>query len=97
MNSSNRKVLGYFLLFFGAYFILSRLGVFHFNLFDGWWTLLIIVPAIVSMTKQGVTFGNVAFLVLGVYLFLNENGLNFEGYLLPAMLVALGGYLLLKK
>ncbi|MGD9909009.1 MAG: DUF5668 domain-containing protein [Candidatus Izemoplasmatales bacterium] len=98
MNSNNRKVLGYVLLFFGVIFLLSRLNLFSLHLFfNGWWTLLIIIPAIVSMSKQGVTFGNIAFLILGVYLFLNENGINFEGYLLPALLVLLGGYLLIKK
>lgn len=95
---SNKKLFGIILIVIGAVFLLNRLGVFNINIFfDGWWTLLLIVPAIMSMSKQGLTTGNIILFVLGVIFLLREQGLDFSGYLVPAVLLVFGIALLVKK
>ncbi len=98
MEKSNRKSLGIILLIFGAFFLLDRLHIFSFNLFfNGWWTLLLIIPAIFSMLKQGVTLGNGILLGLGVFLFLDQNGWNLSAFVLPGILIFTGLVILFKK
>lgn len=96
---SNRKIFGIIMIIFGAYFLLYKFNLVPFNLFqqDGWWTLFLIIPAVISMSRQGITTGNVILLVLGVVLFLRERDFDFNGYLLPAALIVLGISLFLKK
>ena len=49
----------------------NALDVWDFNLFfDGWWTLFIIIPSIISMVQSGVNTDNVIALSIGVVLFL---------------------------
>ncbi|MBU0997201.1 MAG: hypothetical protein KKE16_04060 [Firmicutes bacterium] len=98
MEKSNRKVLGVILLIFGALFLLNRLNIFTVDIFfNGWWTLLLIIPAILSMLKQGVTLGNGILLGLGVFLFLDQNGWNLSDYVLPSILIIVGLVILFKK
>lgn len=96
---SNRKIFGIILIVLGTIFLLNILGIFTFNIFaiKGWWTLFLIIPAVISMSRQGITTGNVILLVLGVVLFLRERDFDFNGYLLPAALIVLGISLFLKK
>lgn len=95
---SNKKLFGIILIVIGTVFLLNRLGVFSFNIFfDGWWTLLLIIPAVMSMSKQGLTTGNIILFVLGVIFLLREQGLDLGGYLVPAVLVVFGIALLIKK
>jgi hypothetical protein len=96
---SNRKIFGIILIVLGAVFLLNILGIFTFNIFaiKDWWTLFLIIPAVISMSRQGITTGNVILLVLGVVLFLRERDFDFNGYLLPAALIVLGISLFLKK
>lgn len=95
---SNKKLFGIILIVIGTVFLLNRLGVFSINIFfDGWWTLLLIIPAVMSMSKQGLTTGNIILFVLGVIFLLREQGLDLGGYLVPAVLVVFGIALLIKK
>jgi hypothetical protein len=97
-NMTNKKLLGIILVVLGAIFLLNRFEVFDFNIFfDGWWTLFLIVPAIMSMSKQGVTNGNVILLVIGVVFLLREQGVDLGGFLLPAVLIVLGISLFFRK
>lgn len=43
--------------------------------FHGWWTLFLIIPAIASMVSDGIDFGNVFLLLLGVWLFFESTGI----------------------
>ena len=60
MSESSKKVIGFILLFIGAFWIISSISTFAFRLlFRGWWTLLIIIPsiwAIVSKTNRQAGF-----------------------------------------
>ncbi|MDD3129327.1 MAG: DUF5668 domain-containing protein [Candidatus Izemoplasmatales bacterium] len=95
---SNRKIFGFILILLGVFFLLNATGVIDVNIFfKGWWTLFLIVPALVSMSKQGVTTGNLILLVIGGLLLLREYDVDFEGYLLPGVLIVLGIGLFLKR
>ncbi|MFA7076162.1 MAG: DUF5668 domain-containing protein [Candidatus Izemoplasmatales bacterium] len=96
---SNKRVFGILLVIIGVVFLLNALNVITFDFFSfaGWWTIFLIAPALISMSKQGVTTGNVILLVIGVALFLRERDIDFKGYLLPGVLIVLGISLFVKK
>lgn len=54
--------------------------------FDGWWTLFIIVPAVISMISSGIHSSNLLTFVVGVLLLLAAQGL-FEFRLLWKLLI----------
>ena len=95
----NRQLFGVIIILIGAYLLFSALGwLGDFSIFfDGWWTLFLIIPALVSMSKTGVTVGNTVLLILGVGLFLNVRGWDFRGYLIPAIFIVIGIGILVRK
>lgn len=95
-----RNVLGAILLVIGALLLMDAFNVFDIDIiFDihGWWTLFLIIPAVVSMSRTGVTAGNVTLLILGVGFLLKEQGWNLTGYIVPAIFIGLGFVILFKK
>ncbi|MDY0024215.1 MAG: DUF5668 domain-containing protein [Candidatus Izemoplasmatales bacterium] len=95
---TQKKLFGILLVVLGAIFLLNALNIFTVNIFfDGWWTLFLIIPAVISMSKQGITTGNSILLIIGIVLLLREWDVDFKGYLVPAVLIILGIGLLFKK
>jgi hypothetical protein len=97
---TNKKLFGIILIIIGGLFLLDKFNVFNLSVLfsvDGWWTLFLIVPALISMTRQGVTTGNTVLLIIGVVLLLRERGIDFEGFLVPAVLIVLGISLFVRK
>lgn len=89
-------------LLWGLFFIFLGIGVggrylwgWDFTLFfDGWWTLFIIIPCIISIIESGPAVHNIFGMFLGILLFLScQDGL---GYIFtwkliwPLILVAIG-------
>jgi len=98
MKNNDKKVLGIILVLIGILLLLNRLEVITANIFfAGWWTLLLLIPAVVSMTRQGITFGNGILFAIGVYFLLEANGWNVKGFFVPAAIVVFGAALLLRK
>lgn len=98
MDNNRRKILGSLLVAFGIIFLLVKLDVLPLTIFfEGWWTLLLIVPALYSMTKQGITTGNSILLAIGLFFFLEERGWNIKGFVVPTLLIIFGIALLLKR
>lgn len=95
----HRNVLGLILLAFGIILLLQALNLIqgNFLFFEGWWTLFLIVPALISMSRTGVTVGNTILLVLGIGFLLQEQGWNLKGYLVPALFIIIGIGILIKK
>jgi len=94
----NRNLLGLVLVALGIVLLLQVFNVIEGNLFfDGWWTLFLIIPAIVSMSRTGFSVGNTILLVLGVGFLLQEQGWNLKGYLVPAIFIVLGIGILFRK
>ncbi|MBN2539912.1 MAG: hypothetical protein JXB08_00145 [Bacilli bacterium] len=94
----NRNLFAVVLIVLGALLLINAFGWFTFNIFfDGWWTLFLIIPAIVSMSRTGVTVGNAVLLVIGVGFLLQQNGWDFKGYIVPAIFIAIGVGILFRK
>lgn len=92
----------------GLSFIVAGVGVagniagfWDFNLFfNGWWTLFIIIPCLISMMQNGVNLGNIIGLVIGVLLFFDAQNIiprNLIGKMIfPIILVLIGVSIIFK-
>jgi hypothetical protein len=82
----------------GIVFIAMGIGfageIFHwwdFNpFFDGWWTLFIIIPSIVTLCTSKAKTGAIIGLAVGIVLLLGARGLMDFKILISALLVVLG-------
>lgn len=77
----------------------SMLGLFEFSInFAGWWTLFLIVPALLAIVQGGINAGNIVLLAVGAILLMEAQGLlpaRFSWRLiLPVALLAVGFQLL---
>ncbi len=90
MNGSNRKTLGVIFIVLGALFVLQLSGVINQIFFAGWWTLFLIIPALVHIIKHGIQTGNMVLFGLGMFFLLDELGYNLSGFLLPIVFIAIG-------
>lgn len=96
MKNLSRILWGIVLIFIGVIWGLNRTGVADINIFfDGWWTLFIIVPSIISLFESGSNkTSSIIFLVIGILLLLASQGVfEFEilwEILLPAIVILIG-------
>lgn len=68
-------VTGAFLVLTGICILGQLAGLWDLSLLmNGWWTLLLIIPAVAGMIVSGPRTGNVLLLLLGVWLFLDCQG-----------------------
>lgn len=86
----------------GGLFILVGMGlcgnvfnIWHFKvLFNGWWTLFIIIPCIINIIGNGFKFTNIIGIIIGVILFLECNKLFPTGIIIklifPCILIVIG-------
>ena len=77
----------------------SMLGYFDLKLdLAGWWTMFIIVPALISIVNGGVNLGNLIMLAVGAMLLLDQRGILPRGVgwklILPVILLVVGVQLL---
>ncbi len=71
MNNLKGMVLGILLIIVGVLFGLNALNLTDINFFfDGWWTLLIIVPCFIDLFKDKDKTGNIIGILVGVILLL---------------------------
>lgn len=63
-----------FLIFGGGYVVARLLGYDPPFFFDGWWTLFLMIPAVISMVETGVHVGNSIILVVGLLLLAGAQG-----------------------
>lgn len=73
----------------------SMLGFFDFTInFAGWWTLFLIVPALIAIAQGGINAGNIILLGIGVVLLLDQQRVLPDGFtwrlILPLILLAIG-------
>lgn len=75
-----RFVLGLLMIAIGIGYIGQVIGVWHFTLFfPGWWTVLIILPALYHMICRGIHFFSVFMMMMGFYFLAEANGwISFE-------------------
>jgi hypothetical protein len=93
--------VGLALIGVGVVFSGNTLGWWDVDVFfTGWWTLFLIVPALVSIVASGPNVANALLLVLGITLYLDQAGLLGDAsawsIFVPVGLLVLGVAVLLK-
>lgn len=73
----------------------SMLGFFDFTInFAGWWTLFLIVPALIAIAQGGINAGNIILLGVGIVLLLDQQRILPDGFtwrlILPIILLGIG-------
>lgn len=64
-------IWGVAIIALGLIFGLNALGLFNFNIFfDGWWTLFIIVPSVISLFTEKDKLASLGFITVGIILLL---------------------------
>lgn len=95
MKNCRNIILGIILIVVGVWFGLYSTGVVKVNLlFDGWWTLFIIIPSFLGLFDDNNRTGSLIGLIIGVLLLLScQELLDFDLVLkliVPAILVITG-------
>ena len=93
---------GLILIAVGIGIVGAMAGAWEFHLFfDGWWTLIFIIPAVLSIIEHGIRVGNTIGLVLGVALLSCCQGwLPWEvlsRMLVPTVMILIGGVMVFKN
>ena len=95
MKKTSNILWGLVLVALGVIFALNALDIADFNIFfDGWWTLLIIVPCTIGLFTERDKTENIIGIVAGVLLFLwCRDILDFSTMwklIIPAIIVVIG-------
>ncbi len=95
MSKIEIRILGIILIVLGVIIGCNSLGITNINiLFDGWWTLFIIIPCFISLIKDKEKTGSIIGILIGVGLLLACQGIiDFDivwKLLLPLILVVIG-------
>jgi len=93
--TASNLIWGIIFIILGVGFGGDAMNLWDFNLFfTGWWTLLIIIPSVVSIFQNGPRTGNLIWLLVGVMLFLGQlNILDFHvvgKLIVPLVFVLIG-------
>ena len=102
MKKKENIIWGIILIIIGVIFGLNAMGITDINIFfKGWWTLFIIIPAIVDIIKEPTKTGNYIWLAIGVLLLLNAQGIiklsNISKLIFPAILIIIGAGIIFKE
>lgn len=74
-KSSLSVIVGILIIGFGIFYAGSLLGYWDLSIkFNGWWTIFIILPCLVSMGTSGINLFNTVGVGVGVLLLLNAQG-----------------------
>lgn len=95
-------VWGMILVAIGALWCLDVVGLLNFTLFfDGWWTLIIIVPSAIDLVTEKDKTGSIIGLAIGVLLLLAcQNIIDFDMILrlaIPIIIIAVGISIIFKS
>lgn len=79
----------------GIFYAGNAFNLWNFKLFfNGWWTLFIIIPCLISIVENGFGTGNIVGLIIGILFLLSSQGIvdsRIVGKLIfPAILVLIG-------
>lgn len=102
MKKYKNIVYGIMLILLGIIIALISLDLIHTNLlFNGWWTLVIIIPSIIGLLFDDDKLGNLISLIIGILLLLGvRNIIDYKILLklfVPILLVTVGLSLILKN
>ena len=95
MKRTTNILIGIVLVLLGVILGLKALGIADINIFfKGWWTLFIIIPAIIGLLTEKDKTGDIIALVIGILLLLAARGaISFDliwKAFLPAVLILIG-------
>lgn len=97
MKNTNGNILwGIAFILVGIGFFGKMLGIwnFCFTSFNGWWTLLIIVPCCISLFSHGPKKVNIIGLAIGLVLLLDQiniiRGISVFDLFIPIILIGIG-------
>lgn len=94
-NRTGNLLWGLLLVAVGLGFAGNVFGLWNFELFfNGWWTLFIIVPCVISIIQNGIQFWNVIGIGIGVLFLISAQGV-LNGQLIgelifPIIIIAIG-------
>lgn len=102
MNNIKNILWGIILVIIGVIIGLNTIGITDIDIFfDGWWTLVIIVPCFIGLFTNKDKTGNIIGLLVGVILLLEmQNIIDFNliwKLLLPSIIVIIGLSLIFKN
>ena len=102
MNNIKNILWGIILVIIGVIIGLNTIGITDIDIFfDGWWTLVIIVPCFIGLFTNKDKTGNIIGLLVGVILLLGmQNIIDFNliwKLLLPSIIVIIGLSLIFKN
>ena len=102
MNNIKNILWGIILVIIGVMIGLNTIGITDIDIFfDGWWTLVIIVPCFIGLFTNKDKTGNIIGLLVGVILLLGmQNIIDFNliwKLLLPSIIVIIGLSLIFKN
>ncbi|MBP1755381.1 MAG: putative rane protein [Firmicutes bacterium] len=93
-NKFSNVLWGLFFILIGVGIAGNVMNIWDFQLFfDGWWTLLIIIPCFISMIQTGFSTGSTIGFIIGVLLLMNyqlDFHFNIWQLILPIILVFIG-------
>lgn len=102
MNNIKNILWGIILVIIGVIIGLNTIGITDIDIFfDGWWTLVIIVPCFIGLFTNKDKTGNIIGLLVGIILLLGmQNIIDFNliwKLLLPSIIVIIGLSLIFKN
>lgn len=102
MNKTKSIIWGVAIMALGVIFGGNAMGLFSLNIFfDGWWTLFIIVPSIVSLFTDKEKLSSLGFLAAGIILLLAaQNVFSYDAawkVILAVVLVIVGLNIIIKS
>ena len=102
LKKNKNIIYGIALIILGIISGINALGIAHINLFfDGWWTLLLIVPCIAGIIKGRYIWANIAGVTVGTTaLLICQNVIDFytvRNLIGPVALLYLGAYLIVNS
>lgn len=93
-NKLSNALWGLFFIAIGVGIAGNVLNIWDFQVFfDGWWTLLIIIPCFISMIQSGFGTGSTLGFIIGVLLFMSyrvDFHFNIWQLVVPAILIFIG-------
>lgn len=70
-----RIIIGLIFITIGIGYLGEQMNVWQFTIFfPGWWSMFLIIPAILSMLEYGVNFASLCMLTFGGYVLAENNG-----------------------
>ncbi len=99
MKKSNKIIWGIVLVIAGILLAVNSLGIANIDIFfDGWWTLIIIIPCLIGFFTDGDKTGSLIGLAVGVVLLLcSQNIIDWDlvsKLIVPVLVVIVGAKLI---